>query len=180
MTRKIIRVIAIILIVSLMAGMMSGCYGKFRLTQKLYKWNGQVGDKFVNSAVMWVFLILPVYEISGLLDLAVLNVIEFWTGKNPVAMNDDESDTQLVQYNGKEYLVVATQNKFEIYPKDSDQVTAALIFNPENQTWQSFTPESGEIVLAKIDKDSPEILHLIQPDGSQIDINTAENRILLK
>lgn len=62
-----------------------GCYGKFALTKKLHKWNGTVGNKFVNEAVFLVIgVILPVYGIAALIDGVILNSIEFWSGKNPV------------------------------------------------------------------------------------------------
>ena len=38
-------------------------------------------SKFVNELVFFAFWILPVYEVSGLADLLVLNSIEFWSGK---------------------------------------------------------------------------------------------------
>ena len=57
----------------------TGCFGKFTLTRELYKFNSKVEDKFVRSLVFDVLVILPVYEVAGLVDWAVLNVIEFWT-----------------------------------------------------------------------------------------------------
>lgn len=50
----------------------------FSLTNKLLTWNRQVGSKFVNELVFFALWILPVYEVSGLADLLVLNSIEFW------------------------------------------------------------------------------------------------------
>lgn len=63
-----------------------GCYGKFALTKRLHKWNGSLGDKFVNELVFLVIgVVLPVYGIAALVDAVVINSIEFWSGKNPVA-----------------------------------------------------------------------------------------------
>jgi len=46
-----------------------------------YRWNGEVSDdKLVRSAVMWGFLILPVYYVGGLADLVVLNPLDYWQG----------------------------------------------------------------------------------------------------
>jgi Domain of unknown function (DUF3332) len=69
----------------------SGCMGTFALTKTLYGFNSSVTDsKFINNVIFWAFLILPVYSISFFIDGAVLNLIEFWTGKNPLVVNDLE------------------------------------------------------------------------------------------
>ena len=61
----------------------AGCFGKFQLTRKLYDINQSIDEKYVRSATTWLFVI-P-YAVTGLLDFVVFNVIEFWTGENPVA-----------------------------------------------------------------------------------------------
>ena len=63
----------------------SSCIGSFGLTNKLLSWNQRINSKFVNELVFVAFHIIPVYEISCLADLLVINAIEFWSGDNPVA-----------------------------------------------------------------------------------------------
>jgi len=65
----------------------SGCYGPFHLTRKLHTWNGQVGDKWVNEAMFIVLAWVPVYGLAILGDALIFNSIEFWGGKNPVAVS---------------------------------------------------------------------------------------------
>jgi hypothetical protein len=74
-----------LMVLVLLATSLLGCYGKFAITRKVYSLNGQVSDKFLRSGLTWVFLIVPVYGIAGLVDFVVFNTIEFWSGKNPVA-----------------------------------------------------------------------------------------------
>lgn len=76
MKKCAIRVAAVIAICSSM--MFSSCIGSFQLTNKLLSWNNSIGNKFVNELVFFAFWILPVYEVSGLADILVLNSIEFW------------------------------------------------------------------------------------------------------
>lgn len=65
---------------------LSGCYGTFPLVRKAYAFNKSVSpNKFVQEGVFLVMTILPVYGIAAMADALVLNSIEFWTGKNPVA-----------------------------------------------------------------------------------------------
>ena len=68
---------------------MSGCYGPFNLTRQLHRWNGQVGDKYVNELVFLALTILPlpVYGVAVLGDMIIFNSIEFWTGRNPVFLS---------------------------------------------------------------------------------------------
>lgn len=76
---------------------LTACYGSYGLTNKLYKWNGTLGNKWLNSCVHFILWVIPVYEICiGLVDGLVLNTVEFWTGSNPIASNDTyyEKDAQ--------------------------------------------------------------------------------------
>ena len=65
----------------------SSCIGSFKLTNKVLSWNGSVGNKFVNELVFIAFHIIPVYEITVVADLIILNSIEFWSGENIVAQS---------------------------------------------------------------------------------------------
>jgi len=73
-----------IVLVAAVGALSAGCFGKFQLTRKLYDVNQSIDEKYVRSAATWFLVIIPVYEIVALLDLIVFNVIEFWTGENPV------------------------------------------------------------------------------------------------
>ncbi|HWS15098.1 MAG TPA: DUF3332 family protein [Candidatus Methylomirabilis sp.] len=76
--------IALVLVASV--GVFSaGCFGKFQLTRKVYDINQSIDEKYVRSAATWIFVIVQVYTVAALLDFIVFNVIEFWTGENPVA-----------------------------------------------------------------------------------------------
>ena len=114
-----------------------GCIGNFKLTNKVLKWNQKVSNKFVNELLFLVMHIIPVYPITILVDILVLNSIEFWTGSNPISMKPGEKETQYVSKDGVEYKIEATQNKFHIVqlegPNKGDQVD--LIYNPETKTW---------------------------------------------
>jgi len=72
-----------LVLVAAVGAFSAGCFGKFQLTKKLYDINQSIDEKYVRSAATWIFII-P-YAVTGLLDFIVFNVIEFWTGENPVA-----------------------------------------------------------------------------------------------
>jgi len=144
----------------------TGCFGKFALVRKLYEWNNSIAGndmsgKFVKTLVMYGLMIIPVYEIAGAIDYWVLNLIEFWTGSNPLAMNAHQKETQIVERNGVKYQITATQNKFEV--KQLNGVTKglsqSLSFNATELAWYNtsngastkliqYTVKNGEMISA--------------------------------
>ena len=86
-----IAVAAILLAGSSMA--FTSCIGSFAMTNKVLSWNKQVGNKFVNELVFFAFWILPVYEVTSIADLLVINSIEFWSGTNPMTASVKAVDT---------------------------------------------------------------------------------------
>jgi hypothetical protein len=124
----------------LLAGILAfdaGCYGSMRLTKKLYKWNGTVGDKWANSAVAWVITIIPVYQVCVFIDVVVFNTIEFYTGKNPLAFSGSKETQKTVQSKGKTYNVVLGNNKVIISETAGPDAgkTVSIVYNAENGTW---------------------------------------------
>ena len=89
-------------IVAALAGsmMFTSCIGSFALTNKLLSWNNQIGNKFLNEIVFFAFWVIPVYEVTSVADLLVLNTVEFWSGSNPIAMG-----TKVIKGHDGEYLV---------------------------------------------------------------------------
>lgn len=68
---------------------LGGCYGSFNAVKKLHAWNGTLGDGVVTQVAFWALALVQVYTLFALGDTFVLNVIEFWTGGNPLADADD-------------------------------------------------------------------------------------------
>ena len=83
-----------------MAGtlLFSSCLGTFSAFNNLKDWNQGVSDsKFVNNLVFWGLNIIPVYGLFFLGDAIIFNVIEFWSGSNPIAMEEGESETVQIE-----------------------------------------------------------------------------------
>jgi hypothetical protein len=96
----------------------TGCYGSFSLTKKLHSWNGQLGHKVVNTLVFWAFVIIPVYGVCMVGDTVIFNLIEFWSGKNPIHEMAQTTRTLPdgsveVKHEGTTYtLIPATADRF--------------------------------------------------------------------
>ena len=103
MKRLLVVAMATILAISTL----SGCYGKFNLTRKIYHANGEISDKFLRSGATWVMVIIPIYGVAALVDFVLFNTIEFWSGTNPVALG--EKDFQYVK-DGETFQIHATRS----------------------------------------------------------------------
>ena len=132
------RILAVVLCGSMLS--MTSCIGSCSLTNRLLGWNQHVGNKFVNELVFFAFWVLPVYEVSGLADLLVLNSIEFWTGDNPMAKGD-----KIIEGNDGKYLVKTDDKGYEIISLN-DKSSVRLDFDKDSKTW-SYTAagESHEL-----------------------------------
>lgn len=85
------RVVASVLLPAVLAiGLVtsSGCYGSFSLAKKVHTWNGEVSSsKWVQWLVFVGMVVIPVYEVSLVVDALVLNTVEFYSGSNPVGVS---------------------------------------------------------------------------------------------
>ena len=149
----------------------NNCYGSFKLTKKIYQFNGSVKNKFLKSLVMWVLIIVPVYSIGAFVDVVILNLLEFWTGSNPLAMGPNDKETQVVEAEGNKYQIVATQNRFDI-----EQLTGkekgrkvALEFDVESASW-NIVQNGKRIKIAELDKAEAETVRLFHPDGQTVSV----------
>lgn len=129
------RIIPIALIAALSVPMFTSCIGSFSLTNKLLSWNRTIDNKVVNEIVFLAFWILPVYEVSALADILVINSIEFWSGTNPMACGkkiiDGHDGRYLVECDGKGYTVTS----------ENDGSTVRLDFDMAQQTWSVALPD---------------------------------------
>lgn len=123
---------------------MSSCYGPFRLTCKLHQWNGEISNKkFVNELVFLGLSILPAYELCALGDVLIFNSIEFWGGKNPIAMNEGEVEEMEMMHKGQMYKVTTSKNSMTVALKDSDEKVDFKYFPEEGQWYQMNGEEKG-------------------------------------
>ncbi len=121
------------------------CIGSFSLTNKLLSWNKTVGNKFVNELVFFAFWILPVYEVSGLADVLVLNSIEFWSGSNPMAKGQ-----KVIEGNDGRYLVKCDGKGYDVISYN-DGSKVRLDFDSDSQTWSIETANQSFELMTFVD-----------------------------
>lgn len=148
---------------------LTSCIGSFALTNRVLNWNKQVGSKFVNELVFFAFWVLPVYEVTSIADLLVINSIEFWSGNNPVSASTKAIDTDNGRYfvdcDGKGYTVTcqATGQSFR------------LDFDTESQTWSLETDEKSYPLMTMVDESH---VKMVTPEGDMRLVNLTEEGLM--
>lgn len=123
-----------ICLAAVMLSTATGCFGEFALVRSVYEWNDDVADsRFVKTLLFYAMNIIPVYGVAGAIDFWILNLIEFWTGDNPMSMNEGEMDRQIIPLEGEEYIVEATKNQFKIYQEGMEPIY--LRFEESDMSW---------------------------------------------
>ncbi len=162
---------------SLVLALLVSCYGSFTLTKKLYAWNGSLGDKYVNSLVMFV-LIAP-YGAIGFIDWAFLNTVEFWTGSNPLAMPEKVKDSKMVRVEGVDYRIDTQKHQIDLYEMAGDMESHkfTLVFEEESNTWFAVT-QKGKIEVAHHNPKNPLVLEFIQPNQESVFFDLEKHELM--
>lgn len=86
--------------------MVSGCYGPFHLTRKVWAFNRDVSDnKWVVEIAFLVMNVVPIYHVAGIADALLFNSLEFWTGNNPLTEGQAKAQTRRIVRNNNEFLL---------------------------------------------------------------------------
>lgn len=157
----------------------TACFGSFALTKKVWKFNDGLGNKFVKSLVFWVLNIIPVYGVCAWVDIVILNLIEFWTGSNPLAMKPGQKETQLVSANGKTYEITATQNRFDIKQLAGPDAgkEMALVFTPENTSWNIEAEGQFIQVVQYYENDGIAMVRVFAPENQVLEMPASVNSV---
>ncbi len=115
----------------------------------------------MKEAVFLGLNIIPGYGVAVFLDAFILNLVEFWTGSNPLGLNPGDNT---IMYRGQELLVNVQKSQFII--KDSQgNILNELRFNTEDNTWYSIR--------------NRESVKLITIGTETVDIYTASGEVLV-
>lgn len=147
--------------------MFSSCIGSFQLTNKVFKLNNNIGEKWVNELVFAACCILPVYEITLFVDAIVLNSIEFWSGKKLITNNGEK---KIVKNNeGKDIEITAMENGYNL---TDGAASMNLVFDEETQVWSAeYNNQSTDLI--KIVDDNNAQLFLM--NGEVMDVTLDAN-----
>jgi hypothetical protein len=136
------NLVSIILFLSILFS--SNCFGRFTLVQKVHGINDDlnVGEGKINVFTKSIFMILlgvvQLYTGAIVLDIVFLNLVEFWTEKNPLTVHN--TSTQ------KQTLADGTQIEFA-EKKESFQFSVTK--NKITHTFLAFKDQKGKLFQDK-------------------------------
>jgi hypothetical protein len=172
---KTIQKTAFILALGALTITQTGCFGEFALTRKAYNWHdGVSSNKFVKSLLLWIPMAF-VYGITGMLDAVIFNLIEFWSGSNPISMNEGDHEMQLATIDGIDYRIEATKDTFTTTQLSGAKAgeVRVLKFDRNTLTWKySDSRVCDQPVMTFLD-DHAEAVRVYVDNGT-LDLATAD------
>ncbi|GHT08411.1 membrane protein [Bacteroidia bacterium] len=126
--------------------MFSSCIGSFGLSSKLLSWNKTIGDSWTNELVFLCLWIIPAYEVTTIVDVLILNTIEFWSNYNPAMSNV----TKTVKTDKGLFTVQTTDKGHKIAKEGSDEIVE-FRFNKEEHSWSLITDDTTTKLLQFVD-----------------------------
>ena len=143
MFRKSIKLFAFVCIAAIT---LNSCIGSFGLFNKVLDWNKGISNKFVNEVVF--ILISPAYAVCGVVDLLVLNTVEFWSGSNPVAKVGHVENVW--GSDGRQYAVKTLKDGYEVTKPTGEKVL--FTYDEKHRSW-SMQAEGQERELFRFNGD---------------------------
>ncbi len=153
----------------------TGCFGTFALTRKTYEFHdGITESKFLKSLLYWIPGGL-VYGVTLFLDSVIFNLIEFWSGTNPVSMNEGDHEIQLTTIDGVEYRIEATKDTFTTTQLTGDRTGEVRImrFDRSDLTWKYSDSNVSDQAVMSFPGGSGDAVRLYTDNGT-IDLTAAE------
>lgn len=165
---KIIRKTALYFAMSTLLITQTGCFGEFALTRKAYEFHDGISNsKFVKSLIF--FLVGGfVYGFTGFVDAVILNLIEFWSGSNPLSMNEGDHEMQFTTIDGVDYRIDATKDTFTTTQLSGDEVGEVRImkFDRATLTWKYSDSDVCEQPVMTFLDDRAENVRVYTANGS--------------
>lgn len=154
----------------------TSCLGSFSAFNGLKDWNQEITDnKFVNNLVFWALNIVPVYGLFMFGDVVIFNVIEFWSGSNPIAMNEGDLETQIVEKDGNKYEMIATKNRLQVTIIEGSRKGEKLdlVYKPSEKSWNAIKA-NGEVIKLSSFEEGFYVVHM--PNGEKIKMDPLMSR----
>lgn len=145
----------------------TGCYGTFPLTKQIYKFNGSIGDKYVKQFVFWGLGLVQVYTVGLVADGLIFNLIEFWTGSNPLSMKEG---SKTIKDGDNEYLLTSKDNKLTITQTSGTNKGQSfeILLNKEQHTFYLIKGTEVRPLIKMVDEQTA---YLYMPNGTTKVVN---------
>lgn len=150
------KTIILFAVVSISISSFSNCFGEFALTRSFYTLNKSLkidGHPYIRKTLRTIFMVVlsPIYFFSGLADLAVFNVIEYWrTEKGNPLCNYDADGVCAVYYEKENRKMSLNYSEFgkKLTIQFSDSEKKLVVF--KNKPEQFFTEQNGKLIEVSV------------------------------
>src|SRR5690554_991683 len=161
----------------------TGCFGSFSLTKKVYYWNDSIGNKWAETGILWLFNIIPVYPVCYFVDAVVFNLIEFWAGNNPLALNSEVETEKTFTSGDKTYNVTIGNGSVVISETKGPDAgkSVSLSLDKESCSWHLSDGNTSTLV-ASYNPGPLNTIDFYHPDGrvESRSINSVEKLAVVK
>jgi hypothetical protein len=147
----------------------TGCFGSFSLTGKVYSWNNSLGDKWIKTIVFYGLGAVQVYTACVFVDAVVLNLVEFWTGSNPIAFESDRLIHKQFTSNDKIYDVAIGKSTITIVETKGPDAGKQITLNYKNNAAAWYLTANGSTqMVASFDPKPLNTVNIYYPDGKVV------------
>jgi len=162
----------------------TSCLGSFSAFNSLRDWNDGVRhNKYLDNLIFWALNIVPVYGLFMAGDMLFFNVIEFWSGDNPIAMAEDDKDVQYAKLDEQEVKMTATKIHFtvEVLSGENEGETLEMVYTPDNKTWNAID-DNGEFIKLASMEDGFYMVYTPEGEAVKMDptASNAQNKAILQ
>lgn len=135
------RTTAVLLMTSMLCLSQVSCLGRGALGKKVMQFNLSVTEnKWGRWIVFLVLNVIPVYSFAGLIDLLIINSIEFHTGTNPIS-----DEPRLAVREGHEEIVASDGTRAASTMNEDGSVTIEIIDTEGNEHSVRLVPVPGGV-----------------------------------
>ena len=166
---RIVKLTSIVMLVVLFTVGLSGCFGNFALTRKVYEFNKSFKDQWMNQIVFLVLAGAQVYSVVGVADVFVFNTVEFWTGTNPIAMAPGEEVIKYASQDGKDFKITIRQNRVIVEDTQNPGLEMEISYKPLEKSWYYMSAE-GPVKILELSGDSATFF---RPNGKTLTLSAA-------
>lgn len=130
---------------------LSGCQGHNALFNSIQDWNAEATEnKFVNQGISFALWFTPVYGLTLLGDIVIVNSVEFWTGTNPLS-----GESAKVTMGETRTLTDGLGNTAELTFNDDGTIDVVETRNGEAHHYTISQQTDGAVNSIAIDGDAP-------------------------
>lgn len=153
------RVICVLVVLGLAPLALTGCFGSFAAWHKVKDFNEDASEnKWMQELLFLVLFFIPVYGIAMLLDVLIINSIEFWTGENPM-MDEGTSRTVIGEDGSVATITPVGENRLEVTIVQLDGTQSTFQLERGDQSVTAYDEAGKVVVTADMQGGEPRIVH---------------------